>query len=432
MVSNQPPGPAPDDGAARDEDAVPDDAVSGAREPLWSRDFALAFGINLALGLVFYSLMTTMAVYAVERFGASDGEAGLAASVFVIGAVLARLVGGNLVDLMGRRRSLHVSLAVFLVAAVCYLPLDATASSFGLLLTVRAVHGMAFGLASTAAIALGQSLIPAARRAEGTGYFTLSSTLATAVGPFGALVLVQGPGYRALFVASTVLAALGAGVALLLRTPDVPLAPEVRARLRRFHPRDLLHVAVLPVASFMLVLAIAFSGVLTFLNAFATERGLERGATLFFIVYAIALFVSRLVAGRVQDARGPDGVVFVTLALFVLGLVLLAGAHDDVVLLLAGALIGAGFGTLMSAIQAIAVAKVPPPRIGVAISTHFFMVDMGVGLGPVLLGAALAGLDLGTLYLVLAGLVALSALLYVGVHAGPERRRRQAGGARAT
>lgn len=52
---------------------------------------------------------------------------------------------------------------------------------------------MAFAVASTAAMALAQSLIPASRRAEGTGYFTLSLTIATAIGPFVALLLVRGP-----------------------------------------------------------------------------------------------------------------------------------------------------------------------------------------------------------------------------------------------
>ncbi|NLF03744.1 MAG: MFS transporter [Actinomycetales bacterium] len=402
---------------------TPTSPVAPAKKRLWTRDLVLAFVANFALALVFYALMTTMALYAVERFGASDGSAGLAASIFVIGAVAARLFAGNLVDLVGRRKALAVSFAVFLVASLAYVPVDSGAASLGALLAVRAVHGVAFGVASTAAMALGQSLIPASRRAEGTGYFTLSATLATAVGPFLALLLMHGPGYQALFLASGVVAVGGMVVSLFLRTTDAPLTLEDRARLRRFHPRDMLHTAVLPVASFMLVLAVAFSGVLTFVNSFATERGLERGATLFFVVYAVVLFASRLVAGRIQDARGPDGVVYVAVAAFAGGLVLLALAASDLTLVVAGGLIGAGFGTLMSAIQAIAVERVPRHRVGVAISTHFFMVDLGVGLGPVVLGAVLAVVDFGVLYLVLAVIVALSTGLYFLVHARPERRR---------
>ncbi|WP_188037231.1 MFS transporter [Actinotalea sp. JY-7885] len=400
---------------------------STTKERLWTRDLVLASLANLVLAFVFYLLMTTMALYAVERFSATDSAGGLASSMFVIGAVVARLFAGNLADLVGRRRILVVSMVVFVVASFAYLPVDAAADSLGVLLAVRAVHGVAFGIASTAALSLAQSLIPASRRAEGTGYFTLSTTLATAIGPFLGLLLVHGPGYDVLFVVNGAVAVLGIVFSvLLLRTPDVLPGPDERARLRRFHPRDMLHPDVLPVASFMLVLAVSFAGVLTFLNSYAEDAGLESGASIFFLVYAVVLFGTRLVAGRVQDRRGDNVVVYTALAAFAVGLVLLGLATSDAVLVVAGGFLGMGFGTLMSAMQAIAVGRVPMRRVGVAVSTHFFMVDLGVGLGPILLGVLLDAIGYGDMYLVLAGTVVLSAALYHGVHGRKDRARRRA------
>lgn len=388
---------------------------------LWSRDLVLAWIANFALAFVFYSLMTTMALYAVVSFNASDTQGGLAASVFIIGATVARLFAGNLADLVGRRRILLIALVLFLVAALGYVPAD----SFGLLLAVRAVHGVAFALGSTAAMALAQAIIPPARRAEGTGYFALSTTLATAIGPFLALQLVHGPGYDALFVASIAASLLAIAAALFLRAPDKQLAPEERARLRRFHPRDMLHADVVPVAAFMLVMAVAYSGVLTFLNSFSEERGLETGASVFFVVYAVVLLVSRLVAGKIQDQRGDNVVIYPAIVAFAAGLVVLALAESDLVLVLAGALMGLGFGTLMAALQAVAVGRVPMQRIGVAVSTHFFMIDVGFGLGPILLGLLLSSISFQAMYLVLAGVVVAGAGLYHLVHGRSERTARR-------
>lgn len=400
------------------------------KEKLWTRDLILAFVVNLALTFVFYMFMTTMALYAVERFGASDTQSGLASSMFVIGATIARLFAGNLIDLVGRRRILGIALATFLVASVAYVPLDlAGSTSLTLLLTVRGVHGLAFGIASTAAMALAQSLIPASRRAEGTGYFTLSSTLATALGPFLALQLVHGPGYTALFVGGVVAAVVAMLVALGLRTPDTPLDPDERGRLRRFHPRDLLHPGVVPVASFMLVMAIGFAGILTFLNSFAGERGLQTGASMFFLVYAAVLVLARFVAGPLQDRRGDNLVVYSSVVLYAAGLAVLGAARSDVVLLVAAALLGTGYGTLMSAMQAIAVGRAPVHRVGIAISTHYFMLDLGVGLGPVLLGLLLAHLGYGEMYLVLAGVSLAGAALYHLVHGRRARAHRAAAAA---
>src|SRR5690606_33490978 len=124
------------------------------------------------------------------------------------------------------------------------------------------------------------------------------------------------------------------------------------------------------------------------------EHALESGASMFFVVYAVVLFGARLFVGRLQDRRGENVVVHGAIVAFALGLAALGLARTDALLVIAGGLCGLGFGTLMSALQAVAVSKVPTARVGVAISTHLFMVDLGVGLGPVALGALLGMLDL--------------------------------------
>lgn len=395
-------------------------ADAANKTKLWSADLVLASIVNFCLAFVFYSLMTTMALYAVDRFAVSDTAGGLASSIFVVGGTAARLFAGNLVDLVGKRQILVISLVVFVLASSGYFLVE---SSFGALLAVRFAHGVAFAMASTAAMALAQSVIPRARMAEGTGYFTLSMTLATAVGPFLALELVAGPGYEALFAAGSIAAVLAMVLALFLRTNDAVLESEQRAKLKRFHPRDMLHPAVLPVACFMLILAICYSGVLTYLGAFAGERGLQSGASIFFLVYAAVLLVTRFVAGRVQDQHGDNIIVYAAVGAFAVGLAVLAFARTDFVLVLAGAAMGMGFGTLMSALQSVAVSKVPMNRIGVAISTHYFMVDLGIGIGPILLGLVISLTGFGPMYAILSAVVLSSSVIYHLVHGRRGGRR---------
>ncbi|GAA1648253.1 MFS transporter [Georgenia ruanii] len=389
-------------------------------EPLWTPDFVLAALVNFCVGLVYMLLMTTMALYAVERFGASDALAGLAAGMFIVGSTAGRLFAGNLVDLVGRKRVLVIALVVYVLAALSYLP----ATALPALLVVRCVHGVAFGVGSTAAISIAQGLIPPLRRAEGTGYFALSTTLSTAAGPFLALLLVRGPGYTALFAAAVIASGLAMVLALVLRAPVVRLDPARRARLRRFHPADLLDARVLPVAGVMLVLGVGYSGVVTFVNSYGTGLGLAEGTGAFFLAYAAVLFVSRLLVGRVQDRRGDNVVVYPAIASFALGLLLLARVTTDAGLVLAAALVGLGFGTFVSAGQAIAVGQVPPVRIGVAVSTFYFMLDVGTGLGPIVLGVVVGAAGYREMYLTVAVVVALSAGLY---HLAHGRRARAAG-----
>ena len=64
--------------------------TTAGAERLWTRDFVLATVVNALAMSIFYLLMTTMAVYAVREFAASATGAGLASSMFIVGAVVTR------------------------------------------------------------------------------------------------------------------------------------------------------------------------------------------------------------------------------------------------------------------------------------------------------------------------------------------------------
>lgn len=382
---------------------------------LWTRNYTLALGVSFFLSLVFYLLMTTMALYAVDEFGAGDAVAGLASSIFVLGAVVVRVGAGVAVDRLGRRRVLLASLVVFAVASLAYFPADGLAA----LLVARVIHGVAFGMAHTAAGAVVQSLIPATRRAEGTGYLGATTTLATALGPFLAVILRDQQGYDSLFVASSAAAFLALGGALWLQAPQAGPAPQPAGR--RAAP---IEARALPIASFVLLGAVAYSGVIAFLNPYALSLDLTAAAAAFFLVYAAVVLVLRPVIGRLQDRRGDDVVMYPSIAAFAAGLALLAAARGSLTLLLAAGLLGLGWGTILSAGQAVAVTKAPITRVGTVVATYFLMLDLGMGLGPILLGLLVEELGYRWMYLALAGLTLLSTVVYRAVHGGARARGR--------
>nr|WP_269437328.1 MFS transporter [Arthrobacter sp. zg-Y20] len=364
------------------------------------------------LSMVFYLLMTSMALYAVEEFAASDSAGGFASGSFVIGALLARVFAGKFLDFVGRRRLLIVSLAVFVVAALLYIP----AGSLALLLTVRIIHGAAFGAASTSLSASVMGLIPINRRGEGTGYFGISTTLATAVGPFLAVMLVDSVSYRALFLVTTACAAVALVLSLVLRLPERTPTPEEQKNKWRMHLTDIIDPGALSIASVMFIAGAAYAGVLSFLNSYAQSEGLVLGASLFFVVYAAVVLVSRLFVGRIQDRHGDNAVIYPTLVSFAAGLALLAYAPNNAVLAVAGIFLGFGFGALMPCAQAIAVSMAPAHRIGLATSTFFILMDAGIGVGPLLLGMLLPVTGYHGMYWVLAAVVLASTVLYHFVH----------------
>lgn len=376
-------------------------------QKLLTPTFILAWLVNFTQFLTFYVLITTMALYAISQFRASETMGGLASSSFIIGATVARCFAGFVVDKVGKRKTLLASLAVIVVASFAYL----LATSLGPLLAVRLIHGVGYAFASTAVMAVAQAAIPPHRRAEGTGYFALGPTLSTAAGPALGVALSASFGYTAMFVTSACFAVAGMVIALFL-----PFPPEHQPHKTRFSLATIVHPAVIPIGCFMLLIGVAYASVITYLNAYAAHSGLQTGASFFFIAYAAAMLIMRFFLGRLQDRKGDNVVIALGVVSFIIALVFLATANATWHVIVAGAFTGLGFGTLMPACQAISVRLVPLQQIGVGISTMFLLLDFGVGFGPIVLGLVATSLGYSTMYMLMAGLVAMSGVVYILVH----------------
>ena len=59
------------------------------------------------------------------------------------------------------------------------------------LMITRLLHGITLGIASTATKQFVAQIIPITRKGEGIGYYSMSTTLATAIGPFVGLYMSQ-------------------------------------------------------------------------------------------------------------------------------------------------------------------------------------------------------------------------------------------------
>jgi MFS family permease len=110
--------------------------------------------------------------------------------------------------------------------------------------------------------------------------------------------------------------------------------------------------------------------------------------------------------------------------LYAAGLLLLSQAQTGISLLIAGAAIGVGMGTIQSSAQTISVNEAPRHRIGLATSTFFVFYDFGIGVGPFLLGSILPFSSFRGLYLGMAVIALLCLYVYYAVHGKKAAARR--------
>jgi len=132
----------------------------------------------------------------------------------------------------------------------------------------------------------------------------------------------------------------------------------------------------------------AYGGVLTFIPMYTRSLGMGGSTSLFFLVFALVIVVTRPFVGYLFDHHGPNATVYPGFDFFSLGFILFSLAGNLTVLLLSAAVLGIGFGALAPAFQTLAVQSAPASRAGVATSTYFWSLDISVGLAAAVLGVA--------------------------------------------
>lgn len=394
-------------------------SVMAAKPRLWTRGFVLDTLVNFLIYIIYYMLMVIIASEAIHSLNASVSEAGLASGLFVLGTLVARLFAGRSVELYGRKKMLYAGILFYLVTTCMYFLVDSLPMMYG----VRLLNGVGYGIASTATSTIVSAMIPAERRGEGINYYALSMSLAAAIGPFIGMLLQQMFPFSVIILFSIAMVLICLAAAFVMKVDEIQLTEEHRAALKQLSLSNFLEPRVMGISIVGFFVAVCYSSVLSFLATYAAELKLMTAGTLFFVVYALSITVARPIAGVLFDRKGEDFVMYPTYACLAIGLLVLSFTTQSWEMLVAGVFVGLGYGTFMSNGQAICVKLVEEVRIGVAVSTYFVMLDLGLGVGPYILGAFKESLGFQGIYSAV-GLGAIGcAALYWLLYARKRRSR---------
>ena len=380
------------------------------KERLWTKDFINTSVVNFALMMSQYLLLVTITMYAIEEYGASIGLAGLVSSSFIIGSLIGRLFGGRSIASVGSKRMLVISSVFVLIAALTYfIPMGVYP-----LILVRIFHGISMGFAMTATGTIIAQVIPPSRNGEGIGYFSMSVVLATAVGPLIGVSLINAYGFTSIFVFSTIMAVVGLILGLTVRAPQMKLAKPTGGNA--FSLGNFFEKKAIPISIIMFVLAVACSGILSYMTAYADSINLTQAGSLYFTVYGITVLCSRPITGPLLDRKGANIVMYPAIISFAIGLFVIGQANITLTFLLAAVFIGFGYGNAQSITQALAIKVTPPERVGLANTTYFIALDFGLGFGPFILGSIVGMFGYNGMYLILSVFVLLVIPIYFLLH----------------
>lgn len=362
------------------------------KQPIWSKNFISISLSNFFIFVAFYGLLTSLPIYVIDELNRSEVDAGLIVTIFLLSAIVVRPFSGKLLEDFGKKRMLMISLILFTICSFLYLWID----QYALLLALRFFQGIWFSIATTATGSIAADLVPIKRRGEGLGYFVMSTNLAVVFGPLVALTLIQVASFSILFLVLALL--ITAGVIFTATSKIDEVRPSTSKAKIRIQFSDLIDKRALPIAFIGSLVAFAYSSVLSFLSIYAKELNLLDAASFFFVVFAVVMLVARPFSGRLFDTKGPHIVIYPALVLFFIGLLLLSVTHSTFMLLLSGAFIGLGYGTIVPSLQTLAIQATDRHRSGHATATFFTLFDTGIAAGSYVLGIVATQLGYGDLY----------------------------------
>ncbi|MCR8656482.1 MFS transporter [Paenibacillus endoradicis] len=366
-------------------------------ERLWTKSFILMTLSLLFLFTAFYMLYPTLPLF-IKEMGGNEKQVGLVMGALMLSSVIFRPLVGGLLDRFGRRPFIIWGLIIFIIAMYMYNWIGGIIMLIGL----RILHGMSCAVSTTSMMTSITDMIPTTRRGEGMGWFSISMTLAMAIGPMFGLWIMQILSYEAMFLFGVGLSTIALFLTFGAKMPFRPITN--RKGIQIFEK------SVLPVMAPIFFLFIAYGGITTFVPLFA--EGIELNSGAFFMVYAATLALSRPIAGKLSDRKGEIFVIVPALIITVIALVVLSLSTSLFGMLVSAVLYGIGFGSAQPALQAITLHLAPEDRKGAANAFFSTATDLGIGLGAIGLGLVSEYMNYKVLFMVSAFSVVISFLLF--------------------
>lgn len=368
-------------------------AAGKARERLITRDVALIMAATF-----FYMTSSMMGTPIIAGFsqslGASGAVMGFLAGALSLSALICRPIAGNLSDRTSKRRLAVIGALIFLASNLGYYFVPNTAW----LLAARILNGVGFACISVCLSTWLSMLLPISRMGAGMGLYGTMNALAQAVGPDLGIRASKAIGYRNTFLIAVGLTCCIVICVLLIKDGGKP----PRARLgrqqggERHHIRldSLFEPRVIPIALIFMLFAIPYFANQSFIVDYANARHAHVIVSLFFPCYAITLLISRIVLSNWFDTKS---FLFFMVTGTICQIVMLASLtvmRNNWLVMLAGLATVGAYGMMSSVTQARAVLIAGKARSGMANTTYYAGIDLGMFLGPLIGGFLYGGLPI--------------------------------------
>lgn len=362
---------------------------------LFTPRFFVMCGFSFTVFLSAFQLLPTAPFHIID-LGGSTFAAGLFLGFLTYASAFSAPLTGALADRIGQRRVLMISSG----ALVCFSLAYAVITDVRVMLALVVLHGVFWSGLLSASAAYMTNLLPETRRAEGIGYWGLSTLAAIAVAPpTGFWIYRRGWLWLCVGTAVLNLAMLAIASALTEHTRE---ARAPAARRGRF-----LEWRVLIVSITLALYSFGYGGITSFTAMYADANGVQP-KSLYLSALAVVILLTRPVFGRLGDVWGYKQVFIPCLVLIAVGMGCLALGGTRGWMLLSAVIFGLGFGTAYPSYVGYVMQGVSAQRRGAAFGALLAAFDSGIGAGSTAMGWLIQHFGFSTAFGVAAGLATLA------------------------
>lgn len=311
--------------------------------------------------------------------GADSILAGIITGSMSIVSIFLRPIAGNLVDLYSKYCLSLIGGILILIGVSGYWLVNTS----GLLILFRLINGTGFVLATICMTTWLSFLVPRRFVGEAMGFYGLMNALAMAVAPLIAINSYKVIGYRY----SMMIASLAAVIMLIMiKFVKNHAIPQNKLSLKNIKHIRIIQKDTIPVALLMLFFSIPYFATQADLVEYVAMRKLSVSVGYFFLIYALSLLIIRIWLKRFFDTIAFGFWFWLSLIAMIIFLISMAFMKNNFIMLIAAVALSIGYGVIYSINQTTALLLSPLDQQGLASSTVYLGLDLGMASAPILGG----------------------------------------------
>lgn len=354
-------------------------------EKIWNKKFILLFITNLLMMATFYASVPILPIYC-QQIGITGSKIGIVLTAMSVTTVLFRPFAGYILDNFNRYYVYMLFLALFCLPFLGFTILP----FFAALVLIRLYMGVVYSVCGSATTTLAGDVLPESKVRQGVNRFALTISLGMAAGPFIGIQVQNHMSSRASFIVLffMTLTALICVSFCRIKYPKV--------KRKKFVLSQAFYKPALPFMFNMMFIMIPFGAVLAYSSIFAQEKGLSAATPYFYVFLVAGMLISKFSTQKMIDAGKHKVLVLISLILLLVTMGSYYIMETAVHLLLAGFLLGLGYGILQPLFQSFVTGTAPAEKRGTANATYLLSYDIGIGIGSFLMGMFQESIGLST------------------------------------